>query len=72
MKNEAGNVFIVKVADNGPGIPEENLHEIFEPFYSPKPSTGTGLGLGVVKRLVKLCGGTIGVESKVVREQRLQ
>ena len=44
----------IEVRDNGPGIPEENLHEIFEPFFSTKPSTGTGLGLGVVKRLVQL------------------
>ena len=43
----------------------ENLNEIFEPFYSTKPSTGTGLGLGVVRRLVQLYGGTIEVESKV-------
>ncbi|MGM0426677.1 MAG: ATP-binding protein [Thermodesulfobacteriota bacterium] len=39
--------------------------EIFEPFYSTKPTTGTGLGLGVVKRLVHLYGRSIDVESKV-------
>ena len=55
----------IEVRDNGPGIPEENFHEIFEPFYSTKPSTGTGLGLGVVRRLVQLYGGTIDVKSKV-------
>jgi len=63
--DESGNAFLITVADNGPGIPEENLHELFEPFYSTKPTTGTGLGLGVVKRLVQLYGGTIEVESKV-------
>ena len=62
--DESENLFVITVADNGPGIPEENLKEIFEPFYSTKPTTGTGLGLGVVKRLVQLYGGTIEVESK--------
>ncbi len=52
--DETGSVFDITVTDNGPGIPEESLNEIFEPFYSTKPTTGTGLGLGVVKRLVKL------------------
>ena len=59
--DETGNIFVITVADNGPGIPEESLSEIFEPFYSTKP---TRLGLGVVKRLVQLYGGTIEVESK--------
>lgn len=55
----------IEVRDNGPGIPEKHLHEIFEPFFSTKPTTGTGLGLGVVKRLVQLYGGRVEVESKV-------
>ena len=63
--DKTGNIFVITVADNGPGIPEENLKEIFEPFYSTKPTTGTGLGLGVVKRLVQLYGGAIEVESKM-------
>jgi signal transduction histidine kinase len=37
--------------------------EIFEPFYSTKPTTGTGLGLDVVKRLANLYGGRIEVIS---------
>jgi len=53
----------VRVQDNGPGIIEKNLAEIFEPFFSTKPSMGTGLGLGIVKRLVNLYGGHINVES---------
>ena len=54
----------IKVWDNGPGIPENHLSEIFEPFFSTKPSSGTGLGLGIVKRLVQLYGGNIEVESQ--------
>jgi len=42
--------------------------EIFEPFFSTKPSTGTGLCLGVVKRLVQLYGGRIEVESDMGKE----
>jgi len=60
----AGSFFVIAVADNGPGISEEHLSEIFEPFFSTKPTTGTGLGLGVVKRLVQLYKGKIEVESE--------
>jgi signal transduction histidine kinase len=63
--DETGDVFVITAADNGPGIPEESLNEIFEPFYSTKPTTGTGLGLGIVKRLVNLYDGEIQVESEV-------
>ena len=52
-KDMAHEGFVVNISDNGPGIMEENLYEIFEPFYSTKPTTGTGLGLGVVKRLIR-------------------
>ena len=60
-----GRFLIVRVIDNGPGIPENLQKEIFEPFFSTKPSYGTGLGLGVVKRLVKLYGGKIDFQSVV-------
>ena len=57
------NKITIKVKDSGPGIPAEHLNEIFEPFYSTKPTSGTGLGLGIVKRLVQVYGGQIEVES---------
>jgi len=62
---DAGSHFRISVSDNGPGIPEDHLNEIFEPFFSTKPTSGTGLGLGIVKRLVHLYGGEIGVESRM-------
>ncbi len=62
--DETGSFITVEVSDNGPGIPEEHINEIFEPFFSTKPTSGTGLGLGIVKRLVQLYGGTINVESE--------
>lgn len=47
--------FKISAYDNGPETPEEHLKEIFEPFFSTKPTSGTGLG--IVKRLVPLYGG---------------
>ena len=62
--DEEGNKNVrIKVQDNGPGIPQNQLDEIFEPFFSTKPTSGTGLGLGIVKRLVQVYGGQIEVES---------
>ena len=54
----------MKVQDFGPGIPADHANEIFDPFFSTKPTSGTGLGLGIVKRLVQLYIGQIDVESK--------
>lgn len=61
---KAGKIEI-QVKDTGPGIDEQTLLEIFEPFFSTKPTSGTGLGLSVVSRLVSLYGGEINVESKM-------
>jgi two-component system sensor histidine kinase HydH len=46
------------IADSGPGLDEDRLQKIFEPFYTTKPN-GTGLGLAVVERLIELHGGTV-------------
>ncbi len=53
---------ILKVADNGPGIPEEIKKKLFEPFVTTK-TRGTGLGLSIVKRLCDAMGGKIELES---------
>ena len=58
---------VLRVEDTGSGIAPENHAKIFDPFFSTKPRTGTGLGLGMVKRLVNLYEGTIDVESEVLR-----
>ncbi len=57
------------VADNGPGIPKENLPHIFDRFYRvdkarSREKGGTGLGLSIVHQLVLLHGGAISVESE--------
>lgn len=54
---------IVKVWDNGPGIPQEHLDEIFVPFFTTK-NTGTGIGLSLSKQIMRLHGGSIRAASK--------
>jgi signal transduction histidine kinase len=50
----------ILVEDNGAGIPLECQSQIFDPFFTTKPvGVGTGLGLGIVFRIVEQCGGTI-------------
>jgi len=53
-----GDRFIIRITDEGNGIPEGELEKIFDPFYTTKP-TGTGLGLAVVHQIVEQHGGTI-------------
>ncbi len=50
----------VSITDNGTGISKEQLNTIFEPYFTTK-STGTGLGLAMVKQIVELHGGSIEV-----------
>jgi len=54
---------ILAVSDNGPGIPEEILPRIFEPFITSKVN-GTGLGLAIVYQLVQIHKGTVDIFSK--------
>jgi two-component system, NtrC family, nitrogen regulation sensor histidine kinase NtrY len=51
----------IDVTDNGSGIPNEQLSTVFEPYFTTK-STGTGLGLAMVKQIVEGHGGTIDVK----------
>ena len=60
---------VLTVRDHGPGVPEEDLRHIFEPFYRvsearERSSGGVGLGLSIADRTVKLHGGVIRAENK--------
>jgi signal transduction histidine kinase len=54
------------VKDTGPGIPDEDLHRVFDPFFTTKePGKGPGLGLHIVREIVRGYGGTVDVESRI-------
>jgi two-component system NtrC family sensor kinase len=58
------NTIEVTVKDDGPGIPKEQQHRIFDPFYTTKISgKGTGLGLSVSHSIIEKMGGSITFES---------
>lgn len=60
VRAEAREDLVVEVEDNGPGIGDELLERIFEPFFSTKNrGEGTGLGLSVCRKLVEAHGGTL-------------
>jgi len=58
----APEIVLIRVADNGPGVPESDRESIFDPFFTTKePGDGTGLGLSICARLVEGMGGRIEV-----------
>ena len=69
---EGGNIYIelssrkhtltALFSDEGPGIPDETLNRIWEPFYTSKDK-GSGLGLPIVKKIVEGHGGIIEVDN---------
>jgi signal transduction histidine kinase len=61
----------IVVSDRGPGIPEADLPNLFEPYFTTK-RTGTGLGLAIAKNIVDALGGIIGVTSVVGEGTRVR
>ncbi|HEX9758957.1 MAG TPA: ATP-binding protein [Nitrospiria bacterium] len=59
----------IEVKDTGPGIPEDSLEHIFDPFYTTKHDSkdreGTGLGLAIVHQIIQEHGGSIEVKSEM-------
>jgi signal transduction histidine kinase len=54
---------ILEIEDQGPGIPEDVRHRVFEPFFSYGKSQGIGLGLATARKIVEEHGGAIEIES---------
>jgi signal transduction histidine kinase len=68
-EHDAGNL-VVKVEDSGIGIPESAFCNLFKPFTqvdsaSNRQYGGTGLGLSLVKKLIRMHGGNVWVESEL-------
>lgn len=60
---------IIQIADRGPGVPEEALSRLFEPFYRPEAARGrntggSGLGLAITKRCIEACQGSITAQNR--------
>jgi signal transduction histidine kinase len=59
------NFIVIRIIDNGPGIPSEKIDKIFDPFYTTKPpGLGTGLGLDLSRRLIRGYNGDIYARSE--------
>jgi signal transduction histidine kinase len=61
---EDGTALVIRIRDDGPGIPEEELERVFEPFYRLESSRsrdtgGTGLGLSIARDVVQAHGGSL-------------
>ena len=70
LANREGERVAVRIIDNGTGIPAEIRERIFDPFFTTKPvGHGTGLGLDIVRRLVRHNEGDISVESQPGRTE---
>jgi two-component system sensor histidine kinase CpxA len=59
-----GNKIEIQVKDSGPGVPDDLVKNLFEPFFRPEPSRdrgsgGVGLGLAIVKTCIETCKGTV-------------
>jgi signal transduction histidine kinase len=61
---------LVRVIDNGCGIPPENLEKIWEPLFTTRENTGTGLGLDICKKIIEAHEGYIECESPVGEQAR--
>ncbi len=64
IQNDGAGMAAVRIRDNGCGIADDKIAKIFNPFYTSK-TNGTGLGLGVAKKVIDSHRGTIEVHSKV-------
>lgn len=64
-----GDRVVIQVNDHGPGVPEDALPRLFEPFYRPEAARGrntggSGLGLAITMRCVEACGGSVRAQNR--------
>lgn len=64
-----GNLVYLDVRDNGPGIPQDILNRIFDPYFTTK-SQGTGLGLAMVLKVTEAHGGSVRITSETEGPER--
>lgn len=70
--SQNGESVSIRVADDGPGIPERDMPNLFEPFFRvdrsrSRKTGGYGLGLSIAKRIIEAHGGSIAVENRLPR-----
>jgi signal transduction histidine kinase len=65
-QNSDHPIIVIRVIDNGIGIPREHLERVFDPFFTTKPAgSGVGLGLSLCQRIILSNKGTIRVDSEL-------
>ena len=72
-KDDAPDFWRVRVEDDGPGIPAENLETVFERFYTSRPKgtafgNNSGLGLSIVRQIIKAREGTVVAANRIDAE----
>ena len=67
-----GGQVLIGIEDNGPGMTETQIKNVFTLFYSSKSRTGTGLGLFITKKVIQQHGGSISVDSAPGRGARFR
>ena len=77
VSSSSGTEIRLVVRDHGPGVPESELKNIFQPFYRltdarDRQSGGTGLGLAIADRVVRIHGGTIRAENAAPRGLKIE
>ncbi len=63
VMDQVGRMMVIRVADNGPGVPKSISDDIFSPFFSTKEE-GSGLGLAISRRILEDHGGWLSLKSK--------
>ncbi|WP_432626749.1 HAMP domain-containing sensor histidine kinase [Brotaphodocola sp.] len=65
-KNQGEKLLMISITDNGPGVPNQQLSNLFEPFYrgsSSRSTAGSGLGLSIVKKSMEQMGGDVSAQN---------